>query len=352
MATINDVCKATGLSKATVSRVINGSGQVKAATRERVVAAMKQLNYHPSSVAQALATNISNSIGLILPQFQSNYFGSILYHAEQSAQTANKKLLVVNSKNSAQGETEAVETLIFQRCDAILLYSRHLSEEALVKLQQQANVPLIVLNRQLNSATVSSFGFEQIQLATIAVDHLIQLGHRNIACITSPLDSETGRLRYQAYQEALTKHDIAVNQHLVAQGENTLETGYRATQQLLQNLGHQTAHSCPFSALFACNDDMAIGAIRALHDAGLKVPHDISVIGIDNEPAAAYALPSLSSVSLPIHSLTIDAMNLAIKQIPTMNNKVATHKNYQGSLVSRESCTKFHSVNTSFATRM
>ncbi|HIH0922950.1 TPA: LacI family DNA-binding transcriptional regulator, partial [Vibrio cholerae] len=126
MATINDVCKLAGVSKATVSRVLNETGQVKAQTREAVLAAMQQLGYQPNSLAQALATNTTNSIGLVLPHFESSYFGSILFEAEQGAQKAGKKLLVMNSKNSEQGEKEAVATLAAQRCDAILLYSRHL----------------------------------------------------------------------------------------------------------------------------------------------------------------------------------------------------------------------------------
>lgn len=329
MATITDVCKFTGLSKATVSRVINASGQVKESTREKVLSAMKTLNYHPSSVAQALATNVSNSIGLILPQFQSNYFGSILCEAEQCAQQANKKLLVVSSKNSAIGEQEALSTLAMQRCDAILLYSRHLTPAELHDCQNDLGVPLIILNRQLTLSNVHSFGLEQGQLAAIAMQHLLELGHQSIACISSPLASETGKLRYHAYLEALKQASLPAYQEWFAEGENTLETGYQAAKKLLSS-------GRPFSAIFACNDDMALGAIRALHDAGYAVPQDISVIGIDNEPAAAYAMPSLSSVSLPISVLTHDAMLVAIHH-STKQPTAIIHKTYPGVLVSRES---------------
>ncbi|EPT6811673.1 LacI family DNA-binding transcriptional regulator, partial [Vibrio cholerae] len=203
MATINDVCKLAGVSKATVSRVLNETGQVKAQTREAVLAAMQQLGYQPNSLAQALATNTTNSIGLVLPHFESSYFGSILFEAEQGAQKAGKKLLVVNSKNSEQGEKEAVATLAAQRCDAILLYSRHLSEAQLLELQQQYPSPLVILNRRLHHPQLHSFGLDQTQIAQLAMLHLLNLGHRHIACITSPLVSETGKIRYQVYQQAL-----------------------------------------------------------------------------------------------------------------------------------------------------
>ncbi len=334
MATINDVCKAAGVSKATVSRVLNNSPQVKEVTRNAVLSVMKELGYQPNTLAQALATNTSNSIGLVLPEFQSNYFGSVLHHAGQAALQAGKKLLVIRSKNSAEGERESVETIANQRCDAILLYSRHLSESELVDLQQKIAQPLVILNRQLNAESLSSFGLEQTQLATLAMDHLIQLGHKNIACITSPLNSETGRLRLKAYKHQLKLAQVSENKNWIVEGDNTLEGGYKGAQILLQT-------GDKFTAVFACNDDMAIGAIRALHDHGLRVPQDVSVIGIDNEPAAAYAIPSLSTVSLPIVRLTQDATALALAQANRQGH-LPSHQSYHGELVARESTQEIH----------
>jgi LacI family transcriptional regulator len=329
MATINDVGKLAGVSKATVSRVLNETGQVKAQTREAVLAAMQQLGYQPNSLAQALATNTTNSIGLVLPHFESSYFGSILFEAEQGAQKVGKKLLVVNSKNSEQGEKEAVATLAAQRCDAILLYSRQLSEVQLLELQQQYPSPLVILNRRLHHPQLHSFGLDQTQIAQLAMQHLLNLGHRHIACITSPLVSETGKIRYQVYQQALHEQGIELNSSLVIEGDNTLLGGYQAMQQLLQQ-------GISMSAVFACNDDMALGAMRAMHEHGINVPKQVSLIGIDNEPAAAFAIPSLSSVSLPIGELTQQAISLAV-EIANKKPQDAQHRLYQGSLIARES---------------
>lgn len=329
MVTINDVCKLAGVSKATVSRVLNETGQVKVQTREAVLAAMQQLGYQPNSLAQALATNTTNSIGLVLPHFESSYFGSILFEAEQGAQKAGKKLLVVNSKNSEQGEKEAVATLAAQRCDAILLYSRHLSEVQLLELQQQYPSPLVILNRRLHHPQLHSFGLDQTQIAQLAMLHLLNLGHRHIACITSPLVSETGKIRYHVYQQALHEQGIELNLSFVIEGDNTLLGGYQAMQQLLQQ-------GISMTAVFACNDDMALGAMRAMHEHGINVPKQVSLIGIDNEPAAAFAIPSLSSVSLPIGELTQQAMSLAI-EIANKKPQDVQHRLYQGSLIARES---------------
>lgn len=329
MATINDVCKLAGVSKATVSRVLNETGQVKAQTREAVLAAMQQLGYQPNSLAQALATNTTNSIGLVLPHFESSYFGSILFEAEQGAQKAGKKLLVVNSKNSEQGEKEALATLAAQRCDAILLYSRHLSEVQLLELQQQYPSPLVILNRLLHHPQLHSFGLDQTQIAQLAMQHLLNLGHRHIACITSPLVSETGKIRYQVYQQALDEQGIKLDLSWTVEGDNTLLGGYQAMQQLLKR-------DISITAVFACNDDMALGAMRAMHEHGINVPKQVSLIGIDNEPAAAFAIPSLSSVSLPIGELTQQAISLAV-EIANKKPQDAQHRLYQGSLIARES---------------
>lgn len=329
MATINDVCKLAGVSKATVSRVLNETGQVKAQTREAVLAAMQQLGYQPNSLAQALATNTTNSIGLVLPHFESSYFGTILFEAEQGAQKAGKKLLVVNSKNSAQGEKEAVAMLAAQRCDAILLYSRHLSEAQLLEVQQQYQPPLVILNRRLSHPQLHSFGLDQTQIAQLAMQHLLNLGHRHIACITSPLGSETGKIRHHVYQQSLHEQGIKLDLSWTVEGDNTLLGGYQAMQQLLKR-------GISITAVFACNDDMALGAMRAMHEQGISVPKQISLMGIDNEPAAAFAIPSLSSVSLPIGDLTQQAVALAV-QIANKQPQSAQHQLYQGELIVRES---------------
>ncbi|MDW6004930.1 LacI family DNA-binding transcriptional regulator [Vibrio mangrovi] len=329
MATINDVCKAAGVSKATVSRVINGSPQVREKTRIRVLETMKSLGYQPNVLAQALATNTSNTIGLILPHFDSHYFGSILKQTAQTLQKSKKKLFVMESHNSEDGEIEAINTLTTQRCDAIIIYSRYLSEEQLIHYQHQIQRPLVILNRFLSAQQLVSFSFDQYQLGTLAVEHLLELGHRQIACLTTPLDNQTGLLRLQAYRDSLTKREIPVDEALIIEGKSTHFWGYAAVMQLLDQ-GRE------FSAIFSCNDDMALGAIRALHERGLSVPKDVSVIGIDNEPAAFYSIPSLSTVSLPIEQLTIDATNLAIK----LTNKIPCsphHFEYYGSLEYRES---------------
>ena len=332
MATIKDVCRAAGVSKATVSRVINGSEYVKDQTRESVLAAMKSLGYQPNAFARALATSSYNTFGLILPHFESHYFSSILTQAALDMQKADKKLFVMNSNDNAEGEEDAVRSLNAHNCDAILVYSRHLSEQQLSTLQQEIKTQLIVINRALDDEKLFSFGFDQEQVARLATNYLLDIGHKHVACITTPMSSSTGHKRLSAYKEALKEHGIKIVDSLILEGESTTQSGYDATIKLIDS-------GTPFSAIFSCTDSMAIGAIRALHDRGIKVPEDISVIGIDGDPTADYIVPRLSTVTLPVSELTRDAVTTAL----TLNNEQQTkqkHFQYQGSLQIKESTQK------------
>lgn len=329
MATIDDVRKLAGVSKTTVSRVINHSPDVKPVTRDKVLSAIKTLNYKPNALAQAFASNISNSIGLALPHFDSNYFGTILKISAQKAQQENKKLFVMDTHNHVDGEIEAVRTLSNQRCDIIILYSRHLSEAKLIELQSQIEPKIIVLDRSLLTNALFSFDFDQEQLGHQAINHLVELGHTQIACITTQLENETGKKRLSAYKNKLKQQQIPVNPKLIIEGNSSIESGYNAVFRLIESKEK-------FTAIYACNDLMAYGAMRALYEHNLTIPTDISITGIDDDWTSAYNTPSLTSVSVPIESLITDVLDLAFRLIKS-SNETPKHYGYTGKLIVRES---------------
>lgn len=335
MATINDVCKLAGVSKTTVSRVINNSQDVSPETLKKVLHAIKMLDYQPNALAQAFASNISNSIGLALPHFDSNYFGCIMREAAKKVQHESKKLLVMDTYDHIDGEMEAVLTLAKQRCDVIVLYSRYLSEAQLIDLQNQIQPRIIVLNRTLLTGHLFSFGFSQEYLGRLAVDHLISLGHRKILCITTPLKHETGQKRLSAYKQAMQDAGVEVDEKFIIEGHSTIEGGYEAILKILDDQGQS------FSAVYAGNDSMAFGALRAFYEKGINVPNDVSIVGIDNDHVSAFSAPSLTSVSVPIDKLTIDAFDLALRLMKP-NNDFPAHFEYRGELKVRESSRKIN----------
>lgn len=332
MSTITDVSKLAGVSKATVSRVINGTGQVKASTRKIVYEAMESLQYQPNSLAQALASNKSNSIGLVLSTFDGNYFGSLLKEAANVAHNAGMQLIVTDGHNDPKLEIKAVNSLVGRRCDVIVLYSRFLSEQDFIDLQARVSVPIVVINRYLEDEASHAVCFDQTFAVQLAMSHLLANGHRDIACITLPLQSPTGLSRLQTYQQILVEAGIEVRDEIIVEGKSHLESGYQCCQQLL-------ASGTRFSAIFACNDDMAIGVIKALHDAGIRVPEQCAVIGIDNEPIGRYIEPQLSSIELPIKAITHRAMQMALAL--AKGEKVPTGtQTFKGKLIARASTEK------------
>ncbi|WP_372882393.1 LacI family DNA-binding transcriptional regulator [Psychromonas sp.] len=329
MSTINDVSKLAGVSKATVSRSINNKGNVKESTRRAVLQAMEQLNFKPNSLAQALANNSSNSIGLIISDFDGGYFGMLLKQASQAAEKAGKQLFVTDGHNDPLREIEAIDSLVDRRCDVIVLYSRKLSQQDFIDLKKRIPIPIVVINRQLGDQLYPAVCFDQQHASSLAVHQLLEMNHTQIACITSPVSNCAGLLRFKAYQEALTERNIKINEALIAEGDFTVASGYQACIKIL-------ASGIPFTALYAFNDDMALGAMKALNEAGLKVPDDVSVIGIDNEPISAYITPPLSSVELPIAAITDFAMNVALDLAQGKEVEIKTTE-FKGKLIVRDS---------------
>ncbi|WP_165311805.1 LacI family DNA-binding transcriptional regulator [Vibrio ziniensis] len=339
MSTIFDVCKLAGVSTATVSRVMNGTGQVKESTRQKVFSAMEQLGYRPNQLAQSLASNKTHTIGFVVSQFDGAYTGFILKQASICVDKAKKQLIVTDCHNDPEFEYETVRQLE-NRCDAIVLYSRTLSNEHLRKLYNQMNTPLVLINRTLPEQLFHTVTFAQEEAATMMMNHLIGYGHRNIACITGPLDNPTGKSRMAGYVNTLKKHAIPYRSCLVKNSDYQIEGGYNACKQLIED-------KIPFTALFAFNDYMALGALKALNEADIKVPDQVSIAGIDNNLFSAYASPGLTTIELPIEAMTKKAVELAIDLI-THEHKSSAHQ-FKGKLIQRESVKPCRAMNNWFS---
>jgi DNA-binding LacI/PurR family transcriptional regulator len=335
MSTIGDVCKLAGVSKTTVSRVINGTGQVKQSTQDIVKKAMTQLGYRPNSLAQTLARNQTNTIGLVVSDFQNAYFSTLLKQTSATAKEVHKELMVTDGHNDAELEYEAIQRLEDHRCDAIVLYSRKMSEAQLQTLKNQLSVPLVLINRQLEEPLFHTVTFDQAGAVQMMLNNLISYGHRKIACITGPTSRISNQTRLDAYQATLKNHAIPYNTNIVINSDYEIQGGYDACQTLLRSKE-------PFSAIFAFNDDMALGALKALTEAGISVPEQISIAGIDNIPMARFSNPALSTVYMPIQEMTKRAVEIALSLAAGKNCPL----NYQfnGTLIQRDSVLPINSV--------
>lgn len=330
MTTMLEVAKLAGVSKATVSRVLSGKGYVGAAARERVFRAIEESGYRPNLLARQLATQQSQTIGLVMTNtlYNGSYFSELLSHAAHMAEDCGRQLLLADGKHSAAQEREAIEFLLDLRCDAVVIYPRFLSADELDEIVISHRQPIMVLNRRLRH-NVSHCIFADHRAASMAaVERLIALGHRDIAFITGTPGSPTAVERLSGYKDALAKHALALNDALIVEGKWTPESGAEAVSQLLKR-------GVTFSALVASNDNMATGAIKRLHDAGIRLPEQVSVMGFDDILTAPFTVPSLSSVKVPVTDMIKETINKLLFMLD--GGEFSANSAFIGEVILRES---------------
>ena len=286
-STINDVARLCGVSHQTVSRVINEHPNVAPKTRKRVLEVIKELGYQPNRAARRLVTGISNSIGLV--SYGTSHYGpSRMFNSiDKALRNKDIGLVTAHLRDMTLDELErAVQYLKSQLVDGLILITPlDIDLDILRSLCQP--LPFVTLDVKARNH-FPSIAIDQYYGAQQATLHLLELGHSQIAHISGPLHWTDAKLRQQGWHDTLTAANVKLENRLQIESDWTAQGGFHACMQLLDQ--------APFSALFAGNDQMALGAIHALYERGLSVPHDISVVGFDDIPEAAFFYPPLSTV--------------------------------------------------------
>lgn len=304
MATIKDVAKAAGVSIATVSRVVNNGPKVGDKTREKVLKLMDELGYTPNANARALVTQKSKTLGVVIPELNDPFFATLASEVEQVAQEQGMQLLLSTGKLTAASELKAIQLLVEQRCENIVAHSKLLDDQTLINLCNK--LPgLILIDRHIEAISERCIWLDNIEGGTIAGRHLLSQGHKNLACINSNYQIDDPKLRLQGFHNVVKAEKATLINELITDAEPTLRGGEIAAQHLL-------ATKQPFSAVFAYNDAMAIGAISVFEDNGFKVPEDISVIGFDDVLLSKYSRPKLTTLNYPIRQMARHAAELAL----------------------------------------
>jgi len=309
VSTMQEVATKAGVSKATVSRVLSGKGYVSQQTKDQVFKAIEEAGYRPNLLARNLATSKSMCIGLVVTNtlYNGPYFNELISQAAKKLDACGRQLLLVDGKNSADEERAAIEFLRDLRCDGIIIYPRFLSGDELDSIIDNDKKPVMVVNRKLRKHQSHCIFCDHKGSSFHATEYLINQGHRKIAFITGSLDSPTATERLAGYKAALTAYKLPVEEALIVPGKWSPASGAKAVETLLQT-------GVSFSALLASNDEMAIGAMKALSLAALRVPEEVSLIGFDNIPTAPWLNPALSSVKDPVSEM----VNEVIAQIISM----------------------------------
>ena len=332
MPTIKDVARLSGVSVASVSRVLNNGPKVSKKTIEKVLKVMKDLNYTPNANARALVTQKSTTLGVVIPDLIDPFFASLANGVEQVARQKNMQLLLSTGLVTAESEMQAINLLIERRCDVMVVHSKKLSDEVLIELANKVS-GLVLIDRYIKDIAHRCVWLDNLEGGKIAARHLLTLNHKNFACISSKHQIDDPLLRLQGFQSELQSAGIDIDTNLIEYGEPTLQGGEMATQKLL-------ASGKRFSALFAYNDAMAIGAISTLEDNGLKVPSDIAVLGFDDVLLSRYSRPKLSTLNYPIEEMAMQAANIGL-ELSAKQVEIDKCKNYKHipRLVKRESTT-------------
>lgn len=301
--TIRDIAQKSGVSVATVSRVINGSELVKPETKKRVLQAIKENNYHPNLLARAFSKSKSDTIALIIPpqsNMFSDFFAEMLRGIESAARLYNYDLLLKTSNPSNYHQYFEMK-----KCDGLLVITPVLNDHG-VKMLEKKDFPMVLINSVSNN--ISYVDVDNVNGAFKAVEHLLKLGHKRIGIINGILEGANGLDRFRGYKLALDKYTVPEDKDLIKYGDYSQESGILAMQQMLALPNRPTA-------VFCANDLMAIGALKVIKESGLSVPGDIAVVGYDDLVLAEISVPRLTSVHQPIFDLGKEAVRLLVSQI-------------------------------------
>lgn len=292
MATIYEVSKLAGVSLATVSRVMNNSGRVTEKTRSKVEAAMAELGYRPNSIAQSLASNRSNSVGILVPELHGPFFGTMLSGIEAELREAGKHVIITVGHSDEEKEIDGIEFLTTRRCDALILDVDAVPDDYVVQLAA-GPTPVVLINRSVAGIEENCINLDNEHGGYLATRSLLEQGHRQVAYISGPRWKKDSSERLAGHKRALAEEGLPFDDRLFHEGDFQERGGSEGMAKFLQS-------GAAFTAVVCGNDNMAAGAIEIARAHGRTIPHDLSVIGFDNVIFARYIYPKLSTVDYPI----------------------------------------------------
>lgn len=328
--TIKDIAKLANVSHTTVSRALNDSPLINKETKARIKTIAEELNYVPNYNAKSLVLNKTYNIALFFSTINQGTSPGFFYEVVNGVNSViNKKYSLVIQGISDYEDFLSVDK---HRFDGIILISQSENDNAFIKDILQKGIPLVVLNREINEESIVNILAAEKEGAFKAVTYLIENGHKNIALIEGKKGFKSSQDRKEGYIKSLVEHGIQINPDYIVAGEYSLQSGYVAMQTLL------SLKEIP-TAVFCSNDDIAVGSMKAIFEAGLQVPRDISVIGFDDSVVCNYVTPTLTTIKKPIVEVSVQGAVKLLKILEGQKQK-GTKIFLNTELVIRESVCK------------
>lgn len=307
MATIYQVSALAGVSLATVSRVMNKSTRVSDKTREKVLAAMAQLDYRPNSIARSLASNCTNSVGILVSELHGPFYGAMMSGIESELRILDKHAFIAAGHGDEIREKEGINFLIDRNCDALILHVEAVSDQYLIELSK-GSLPFVLINRYVPEIADKCISLNNEVGGYLATKHLLDQGHLAFAYISGPLWKSDAKQRLAGHKRALGERKLTLSPSLFFEGDFRDTGGSLGIEYLLQ-----TKQS--FTAVVCANDEMAAGAMKTLREQGLLIPDDVSIIGFDNNMLSRFTYPGLATINYPIIEMGKMAAQWVLKNI-------------------------------------
>ncbi|MBS4179505.1 LacI family DNA-binding transcriptional regulator [Lederbergia citrea] len=307
--TIYDVAKEAGVSIATVSKVINNTGKMRDSTRENVKEAMLRLNYQPSLMASALTGKGTETLGLLVPDISNPFFSEMARTIEDRAHESGMSVIMCSTDENPEKEKKYLELLQRKQVDGFIVASSF-QDKNLLKGLKKLRIPLVMLTQDDIGLDVTSVSVDDFKGGYEATSHLITAGHRNIAIIAE--NANSSKMRIYGYREAHAEHGLICSEENIFQTTASITNGKECLKEMVQKENVPTA-------IFACNDLIAIGVIQGAKELGLKVPEDLSIVGFDNTILATTTVPALTTVAQPITEMGNKVVDVIIEEIKEKN---------------------------------
>jgi LacI family transcriptional regulator len=323
--TIADIAKTANVSTSTVSRVLRGTANVSDSKRDAVLKAVADLKYQPNIFAQGLASGQSMAIGVLTQNFGSPFYDSILQGVVQGLQNTNYFPIFADGLWEAEVEYEAIMRMVQRKIDGLIILGGYMTAKDLGQLSEI--FPVILVARHLPDFEENCIYIDNSAASFKATKYLIELGHKRIAHVSGRPDHPDGASRLRGYKMALENFGIEIHPDLIVEGNFRRQSGVLAVENLLSK-------GISFSAIFAANDQMAFGVRLGLYRRGIRVPDDLSLVGFDDEPAAAFMVPPLTTVRQPAVELGQEAARIILARLK--GQSISTPK-LEAELVVRES---------------
>lgn len=338
--TLSDVARTAGVTSMTVSRVVNQTGYVSDETREKVLRAVKDLNYRRNGLARGLKRQRTDTIGLVLGDIANPYSTELARSIKDITGERGYNLFICISEHSAKEDVAAFESLTDHQVDGIIVATRSngMGDKYLHEMIERG-VPIVCIGRDFHNENADSVAVDALNGGFQATQHLIDLGHQKIAFIGATLSSGAKLKRFQGYLQALQTNNLPIEERFItgnieasedSPGYSTEKLGYEAMKRLLVLPNRPTA-------VFARNDFTAIGAINAIKESGLRIPNDISIVGFDDIPMAMHTYPALTTVRQPTRRQGLLAAEFLLRRIEAKNTVESEEKVLECELIVRES---------------